>query len=163
MNKKKKVVIGAVVVILLIVIAVLGIIIFKLLHPEEEPVERLPSEDLIVDDGGEKPINPMFTTDMNMVWSFPKGKRTSSDAVIGNSAENEYDVYFELYLEDDEETLLYTSPVLPVGKRLDKLELDQVLEDGTHDAICTFHLLDDEDPDKEIGTASFAVSLMFVK
>ncbi len=161
MNKKKKVVIGAVVVILLIVIAVLGIIIFKLLHPEEEPVERLPSEDLIVDDGGEKPINPMFTTDMNMVWSFPKGKRTSSDAVIGNSAENEYDVYFELYLEDDEETLLYTSPVLPVGKRLDKLELNKALPSGEYAAICTFHLLEGGDPDKEVSNVSFNVTLMF--
>lgn len=160
MNKKKKVVIGAVVVILLIVIAVLGIIIFKLLHPEEEPVERLPSEDLIVDDGGEKPINPMFTTDMNMVWSFPKGKRTSSDAVIGNSAENEYDVYFELYLEDDEETLLYTSPVLPVGKRLDKLELNKAPVRG----ICGYmHLppVRRGDPDKEVSNVSFNVTLMF--
>lgn len=158
---KKKVIIGTVVVVLLVVIVALGIIIFKLLHQEEEPVQRLPSEGLIVDNEEEELINPTFTTDMNMIWSFPAGKRTSNDAVIGNSEENEYDIYFEVYLEDEQETLLYTSPVLPVGKRLDKLKLDKALPSGEYAAICTFHLLDKENPDKEVSNVSFNVTLIF--
>ena len=68
-----------------------------------------------------------------------------------------------MFLDDEEQTLLYSSPVLPVGKRIDKLELNQVLPDGSYDALCTYHVLDDEDPGKELGTVSFAVSLMVVK
>ena len=68
-----------------------------------------------------------------------------------------------MYLDDGEQTLLYSSLVLPVGKRLEELKLNQVLEDGTYDAVCTYHILDDEDPDVELGTVSFAVSLMFIQ
>lgn len=104
-----------------------------------------------------------FTTDMNMIWTFPSGSDTSNNAIIGNSSSNLYECYFEVYLDDEEQTLLYSSPVLPTGKRLDKLKLNQVLPDGSYDAICTYHILDDEDPDIELGNVSFSVSLMFVK
>jgi hypothetical protein len=46
---------------------------------------------------------------------------------------------------------------------LDKLELNQVLPDGDYDAVCTYHLLDDEDSTKELGKVSFNVTLMFIK
>ena len=55
------------------------------------------------------------------------------------------------------------SPVLPVGKRLDELKLNQVLPDGSYDALCTYHILDDEDPEVELGTVSFNVELLFMK
>lgn len=158
-SKGKKILIG----VLMVVIVVMGVVIYILLNKPQEKVKRNTSAGLAVDDVDDKIANATFTTDMNMIWTFPSGSKVSNNAQIGNSTSNLYDCYFEIYLDDEEQTLLYSSPVLPVGKRLDKLELDQVLEDGTHDAICTFHLLDDEDPDKEIGTASFAVSLMFVK
>ena len=98
-----------------------------------------------------------------MIWNFPSGSAVSTNAQIGNSTSNLYECYFELFLDDEEQTLLYSSPVLPVGKRLDKLELNEVLPDGAHEAVCIFHILDDEDPDRELGTVSFAVSLMVVK
>ena len=145
---------------MLIIIAILGIVIYKLLHQKEER-DRLPAENLVVA-GQETPaVSPLFTTDMNMVWSFPSGKRVSKDAVIGNSSKNEYDIYFEVYLVDDQDTLLYSSQILPVGTRLDKLELDKALPDGQHEAICTFHMLDKEDPNKEVSDISFNVTLIF--
>ena len=166
MNKsEKKAGIILVIVLLLAVIAGLGITIYMLLHrPEEPQPERAVSEGLVVDGNvDEKASNARFTTDMNMIWTFPSGSAVSSNAVIGNSASNQYECYFEVYLDDEEQTLLYSSPVLPTGKRLEELKLDQVLPDGTWDAICTYHILDDEDPDKELGTVSFAVSLMVVQ
>nr|WP_302141955.1 hypothetical protein [uncultured Schaedlerella sp.] len=156
-NSKGKIIIIA---LLLLVIVALGVVIYLLLHKPKP--ERGTTAGLAVGDIDEKAANARFTTDMNMSWSFPSGSAVSSNAEIGNSASNLYDCYFEVYLDDEEQTLLYSSPVIPVGKKLDKLELNQVLPDGTYDAVCTYHLLDDEDPDRELGTVSFAVSLMFV-
>ncbi len=119
---------------------------------------------MIVDENyDKKAAEARFTTDMNMVWTFPSGSAVSTNAQIGNSSANMYECYFEVYLDDEDQTLLYSSPVLPVGKSISKLQLDQVLPDGSYDAICTFHLLDDENPDKELGTVSFQVSLMFIQ
>ncbi len=165
-KSKKKLLIVIVFIVLIAVIGVLGAVIYKLANKEEEvqKPERVVSEGLVV--GGstnQKASEARFTTDMNMIWTFPSGSDTSNNAVIGNSASNLYECYFEIYLDNEEQTLLYSSPVLPVGKRLDKLKLNQVLPDGTYEAICTYHLLDDEDPEQELGTVSFAVSLLFIK
>ena len=165
-KSKKKIIIIAVIVALLVVIGILGFVIYNLLHKEEKPeFRRDVSEGLIVDadEKNKKASEARFTTDMNMIWTFPSGSATSNNAIIGNSASNQYECYFEVYLNDEEQTLLYSSPVLPVGKRLEKLELNQTLPDGTYDAICIYHVLDDEDPEQELGAVSFAVTLMFVK
>lgn len=165
-KSKKKLLIVIVFIVLIAVIGVLGAVIYRLTTKEPEEVqkpERAVSEGLVV--GGttnQKASDARFTTDMNMTWTFPSGSDTSNNAVIGNSKSNLYECYFEVYLDDEEQTLLYSSPVLPVGKRLDKLKLNQVLSDGSYDAICTYHILDDEDPEIEFGTVSFAVTLMFI-
>lgn len=159
-GRKKKIIIIIILGMLVAVIGVLGFVIYRLLNKEEPP--RAVSEGLIVDDNyDKKAAEARFTTDMNMIWAFPSGSTVSSNAEIGNSSSNLYECYFEVYLDDEEQTLLYSSPVLPVGKQLDQLKLNQVLPDGTYDAVCTYHILDDEDPDRELGTVSFAVSLVF--
>ena len=145
----------------------LGIAAYTLANrPAEAPKpERTISEGLIVEGQAidKKASEARFTTDMNMIWTFPSGSSTSTNAVIGNSASNAYECYFEVYLNDEEQTLLYSSPVLPVGKRLETLKLDTVLPDGSYDAVCTYHILDDEDSTKELGTVSFQVTLAFIK
>lgn len=166
-KSKKKLLIIIAFVVLIAVIGILGVVIYRLStkKPEEaQKPERAVSEGLVV--GGstnQKASEARFTTDMNMTWTFPSGSDTSNNAIIGNSVSNLYECYFEVYLNDEEQTLLYSSPILPVGKRLDKLKLNQVLPDGSYDAICTYHILDDEDTEIELGTVSFTVSLMFVK
>ncbi len=165
-KSKKKVIIIAIIVSLLMVIGVLGFVIYSLLHKEKTPEPRRDvSEGLIVDadEINKKASEARFTTDMNMIWTFPSGSKVSNNAEIGNSASNQYECYFEVYLDNEDQTLLYSSPVLPVGKRLEKLELDQTLPDGTYDAVCTYHVLDDENPEVELGAVSFAVTLMFVR
>lgn len=158
-KSKKKTLHILLMVMLLAIIVVLGIIIYKLLNKEEEPVTRLPSEELVVDEPEEAVNSGVFTTDMNMVWTFPKGKLVSKDAVVGNSSINVYDAYFDLYLEDEKETLLYSSPIIPVGKRLGKLKLDKGLPTGEYEALCTFHLVDDDE--KEVDNVTFYVTLIF--
>lgn len=166
-NKKVlKIIILALVLILLIVIGILAYAVYKLANKPAEPAraERDISEGLVVDGGqNQKASEATFTTDMNMIWTFPSGSAVSNNAQIGNSASNLYECYFEVYLEDEEQTLLYSSPVLPVGKQLDQLKLNQVLPDGSYDALCTYHILDDEDPDVELGTVTFSVSLMVIQ
>lgn len=162
-NTKKKIAVIAAVILLLTVIGAMGAVIYRLMNKEEAPRERAVSSGLVVDEDeiDQKAANARFTTDMNMIWMFESGSRIAYNAIIGNSSDNLYECYFEVYLDDEEQTLLYSSPVLPVGKRLEGLRLDKGLEDGVYDAICTYHLLDDEDPEKELGTVSFSVSLMF--
>lgn len=165
-KSKKKILIIIAFIVLMIVIAMLGIVIYQLMNKEEaEPrTERAVSEGLVVGDSVDRKVSEArFTTDMNMIWTFPSGSDTSNNAQIGNSASNRYECYFEVYLDNEEQTLLYSSPVLPVGKRIETLKLNQGLPDGTYEAICTYHLLDDEDPERELGTVSFAVSLIFMK
>lgn len=166
-GSRTKIIAIIIVILLLAVIGALGFVIYTLLNKTpEEPVrpDRDVSEGLVVDGQvDQKASDVRFTTDMNMTWTFPSGSETSNNAVIGNSTSNLYECYFEVYLEDEERTLLYSSPVLPVGKRLDRLVLDQVLDPGIYDAVCTYHILDDEVEDKELGTVSFRVSLVFME
>lgn len=166
-KSKIKIIVIAAILILLLTIGALGAVIYKLVNrQEEEPAkpQRAVSAGLVVDGNiDQKVADARFTTDMNMIWTFPSGSAVSNNAIIGNSASNLYECYFEVYLDDEDQTLLYSSPVIPRGKRLEQLELDRVLADGTHNAICTYHILDDEDPERELGTVSFAVTLMFVK
>lgn len=157
-SKKKKIVITVMVVVLLAVIAALGFIIYKLLH--KEPEDRGVSEGLVTKEE-ERKEGAMFTTDMNMDWYFPSGGRTSSNADIRNSEYNDHPVFFEIYLNDEEQTLLYSSPVIPVGQRLKKLKLDKTLPDGMYTALCTYHLLKNDDLDEEVSRVSFEVTLIF--
>lgn len=165
-NLKGKILIIVLVAVLVVIIGVLGIVVYNLVNKPDDGIrqDRRISEGLAVghEETNQKASEARFTTDMNMVWTFPSGSTISDNAIIGNSASNLYECYFEVYLDDEEQTLLYSSPVLPVGTRLDQLELDQALPDGDYDAICTFHLLDDEDQEKELSTVSFAVSLLFL-
>lgn len=157
-SKGKKVII----ILLILVIIGMGVAIYLLLSKPEP--KRDISEGLVVDNNiDKKASDARFTTDMNMIWTFPAGSAVSTNAEIGNSKSNLYECYFEVILDDEEQTLLYSSPVLPVGKRIEKLELNQALPAGAYDAVCIFHVLDDEDPEKELGTVALAVSLMFVE
>lgn len=166
-KSKKKLWILIVFIVLIAIIGVLGAVIYRLAKQKPEEMqnpERIVSEGLVIDGNvNKKASEARFTTDMNMIWTFPSGSDTSNNAEIGNSISNLYECYFEVYLEDEEQTLLYSSPVLPVGKRIEKLKLNQALPDGSYDAICTYHILDDEDPEVELGTVSFAVTIMFIK
>lgn len=156
-KKKKKVTMTIIVLLLLVIILILGLVIYKLLHKEPEnrgTVVGLTTEE-------EEETDPTFTTDMNMTWRFPSGGRKSENAVIGNSSENKYPTYFELYLDNEEQTLLYSSPIIPVGKRLGELEINETLPDGIYVGVCTFHIMSNKDQDKELSRVSFEVALTF--
>lgn len=85
-----------------------------------------------------------YTVTMRTTWHFATGDGISDDAVVVNVEANTNDVYFDVVLADDEERVLYKSPVIPRGERLEEIALDEALEAGTYDCVMIYHLIDEE-------------------
>ncbi len=92
--------------------------------------------DAIVDDG-------MFMTDMNVDWTFPDGGSVSTDAYVGNMANNNYPFYFEL-VDSGSGEIVYTSDVVPPGYSLKEIKLDKDLDAGVYPMVCNYSLVNDE-------------------
>jgi flagellar basal body-associated protein FliL len=97
-----------------------------------------------------------YRTRMNVEWNFGKSTEPSSNAYVENAETNRRTVYFDLTLEETGE-LLYSSPFIPVGEKLEKFPLDVELPVGEHKGIVKYHLVDDEGA--EITTVSVKVTL----
>lgn len=86
-----------------------------------------------------------FTTSMNVIWNFANGAVESQDAYVGNLEVNSRDVYIEVVLASDTSDVIYSSPIIPRGQALSQFKLDRVLPVGSYDAICTYHLIDENE------------------
>lgn len=96
---------------------------------------------------------------MSVEWTFEDGSSVSSDAYVENSTKNQNDIYFDVKLENGE--LIYTSPIIKVGTRLDKIALDTQLSAGEYAAVVTYHLLDDNR--QEVAKAQIALKIHILK
>jgi hypothetical protein len=96
----------------------------------------------------DKVASGMFETHMNTTWNFPDGKSPSSNAVMGNSAANNYPFWFTVSLADTQE-VVYTSSLLPLGSQIEEIKLDKDLDEGIYEALITIHLVDDEGAEVE--------------
>lgn len=85
-----------------------------------------------------------YNTQMTTTWHFASGDSVSEDAYVLNDAGNTNDVFFDVFLENDESDPLYQSPVLPRGSELEGIKLDKKLDAGTYNCICVYHLVDDK-------------------
>ena len=85
-----------------------------------------------------------YNTNMSTTWHFATGDAVSDDAYVRNDERNTHDVYFDVYLADDESTPILESPVLPRGASLENISLDKVLDAGTYDCVMVYHLVDDD-------------------
>jgi hypothetical protein len=83
-----------------------------------------------------------YTVTMNNTWHFESGDKASTDAVVENSALNTNDVYFDIVLAEDEGHTVLSSPILPVGSKLEGITLDENLEAGSYPCVCIYHLVD---------------------
>jgi hypothetical protein len=97
-----------------------------------------------------------YETRMNVEWVFPGPGEPSSNAYVENSTNNKRTVYFDLVLADTNE-LVYSSPFIPVGAKLEKFQLDAEIPEGEYKGIVTYHLVDDDY--QELTTVSVAVTL----
>lgn len=137
-------------IIAVVIIAVLvGVIVFLLKPQEEEKrnvvvtpenveevLEELEEEGGITEPG-------YYTVTMDTTWHFVNGNEPSYDAVVLNVEKNTHDVYFDIVLENDESVVLYKSPVIPRGGRLENITLDTVLDAGTYNCVVIYHLVDE--------------------
>jgi hypothetical protein len=105
----------------------------------------------------EEPVqDSYYITTMNPLWHFETWDTPSHNAFVENVPENSRMVYFDLFLDETEE-LIYSSPFIPLGARLDNFALDREVSAGIHSATVTYHLVDDEF--QSITTVSVAVQL----
>lgn len=87
--------------------------------------------------------NGYYLVSMTNDWIFPNGTSASSNSFIENDRSNTNAVYFDINLDNESNELIYSSPVLPVGNRIDGIVLDKNLEAGNYNCVLTYHLLDD--------------------
>lgn len=97
-----------------------------------------------------------YTVTQNYEWHFGKGGSSSNDAHVENVVGNTNDVYFDLFLADDEENAIYKSPVIPIGGVLEGFSLDTPLDAGSYDCILEYHLIDEDQ--NTISTVSVTVT-----
>ncbi len=84
----------------------------------------------------------MFEVNMNTTWNFPNGASASSDAYVANGNANTHPISFEILLDGTE--VIYSSTVIPVGKQIKEIILDKKLTAGTYQAVCMYHLLNED-------------------
>lgn len=99
-----------------------------------------------------------YTVTQNYEWHFPKGDEASTDAHVENLPENTNDVYFDLFIDGDDETPIYQSPVIPRGAVLEGFKLDKKLDAGTYDCIMVYHLVDEDQ--NSISTVSMRLQVV---
>ncbi|MBR0280289.1 MAG: hypothetical protein IJQ81_01705 [Oscillibacter sp.] len=94
-----------------------------------------------------------YEVNMNMTWNFPDGDSPSTNAYVANVTGNTHDVYFDLLLADTDETI-YASPIIPRGGQLSGFKLDTNPGVGSHNCICSYHLVDENQvPVREVNIA----------
>lgn len=155
-NKKRNLLVGSVIVILLGVIGVLLYIIFKP-EPVRSNVVTRDNVQTAAQDLQQKVKEGMFEMTMNTQWKFPDSSSPSTNAYVSNSEHNNKAFYFDLVLNDTEE-VIYSSPTLPVGTKIENITLDKELSAGTYDAVVQYYLLDDTG--KEASSVGSSVKLI---
>jgi hypothetical protein len=162
---KKGILFGA--LALVVIIALIGVIVFLLNRPKEEPtIQETPdgrgvvvTKDNVNEVFNSEPVaDGLYETAMNVDWDFQNWQSGSDNAYIENSTSNSRTVYFDLNLKDTQK-LIYSSPYIPVGSVLtgDNIKLTEKLEKGDYEAVVTYHLVDDNN--EEISTVSVNVTL----
>lgn len=147
-KKKKKGTIALIIVIILLICLIL-ILLYALFRPKPEEVTdgraTFVSPDN-VDEVQQQLMEPVtdayYTTSMTVDWYFDNGEAVSTSSYVENAEENTRTVYFDVTLEDGE--LIYSSPYLPVGERIEQITLNRDLDAGDYPAVCTYYLVDDD-------------------
>lgn len=150
---RKLVVIGVIVVIAILV-GTIVVLASKMsgMQAKEETKERKGvitaenAEEVIeewLDDTSAQNVPQYYTVVQNTEWTFPDGSSPSIDATVGNDAENESSVYFDVIVDETGETV-FSSPILEIGAQIENFTLDKALEKGDYVCTVVYHLVDEE-------------------
>jgi len=114
--------------------------------PKRNVVVTKENAEEIVNDMVQQEYVPVgyYTVSMSTTWHFASQDAISEDAYVQNLLENTNDVYFDVFLADNEDEPVYQSPVIPRGSELENIALDKELSAGTYDCVMVYHLIDEE-------------------
>jgi hypothetical protein len=160
---------------LVVICAAAVIAVVLLSRPREAATDIIadgltPIGNLVVDENNltaiqkeiaEKVERGMFETHMNTTWTFPNGKSASTDAVLGNSVNNNYAFWCEVRLAGTNE-VVYTSSLLPVGSQLAEIKLSKNLEKGEYSAVLSVYMVDENNEPVE-SNMGFGITLIVKK
>ena len=156
------------VVLSLIIIVMLGIVGFmgyQILQEEPDKEESYDGRATFVDQENVDEVrdslddeieDASYTASMTVDWRFYDGKSVSTTAFVENMKDNKRTVYFDVNLKSTGE-LVYSSPYLPVGSKLEGFALDKELSKGDYPAVVTYYLVDDDH--KVITKVSVAITI----
>ncbi|MCM1282792.1 MAG: hypothetical protein NC180_06660 [Muribaculaceae bacterium] len=139
----------ALIIIIILLILLVLILLYALFRPKPEDVNDGRATFVSPDNVEEvrqqlsEPVtDAYYTTSMTVDWYFDNGEAVSTSSYVENAEENTRTVYFDVTLEDGE--LIYSSPYLPVGERIEQIMLNRDLDAGDYPAVCTYYLVDDD-------------------
>jgi hypothetical protein len=166
---KKKKIIGVIIIILLMaVITVLAVMLLK--KHSKKTADTSDKRDVVVTKDNVEAVADRleqqeyqtpgaFTAQMNFdAWHFATGDSESTDSYVANSLDNTNDIYFDIFLSDDQQNAIYESPILPRGSELRNVRLKTDLDAGTYDCVLVYHLVDGAQ--NTLGTASFTLQIV---
>ena len=152
--------------IIVVLLGVVGVMGHQFLQEEPEKKEshedgratfvNQENVDEVKDSLDDKLEDLTYTTSMTVDWRFYDGKSVSTTAVVENMKDNKRTVYFDVNLRSTGE-LVYSSPYLPVGAKLEGFALDKNLSKGDYPAVVTYYLVDDDH--KVLTKVSVAVTI----
>ena len=169
-QNKKKEIIGVIIIILLL--AVIAALAAALLgkQSKKKTTSGPGKRDVVVNKENVKEVADrleqqtysepgMFTAKMNFdAWHFATGDSESTDSYVANSYDNTNDIYFDIFLADDQQNAIYESPILQRGSELRNVRLKTDLDAGTYDCVLVYHLVDGAQ--NTLGTASFSLKII---
>lgn len=153
-NTSKSRVIGICVAV--VMAALIGVIVY-LLVTRTTGIKEEPRNVVVTQNNVEKVLDNLekmeevesvapgyYTVTMNPTWHFKTGSEASYDAIVKNVEANTNDVFFDIVLEEDENKVLYKSPVIPRGGELKDIALEEQLSAGTYPCVVIYHLIDED-------------------
>jgi flagellar basal body-associated protein FliL len=158
---------------IVVIIALLVVIVILLLNKKDTtPVEtrddvaargvvvNQQNAEEVLDDFVSEPTVAMgyYTVSMTNEWHFATADAVSADAYVRNLEENTNDVYFDVFLTEDEDNAIYKSPIIPRGAELEDIKLDKEMSAGTYDCVLIYHLIDGDM--KEVSTLRVGVKVI---
>ena len=93
-----------------------------------------------------------------MTWNYTDGGKTSEDAYVANSENNNYTICFDV-IENESGDTIYSSPYIPVGSEIAGFALDKELDEGTYEATVKYTLVDQDNDYEEVSDAGFIITL----
>lgn len=149
LGRRGKTLIGIGIILIIVLLVFIIILLLKGMEKEEPKrnvvINQENAEEVVSEMISQEYVPPgYYSASMTTTWHFETGDSVSEDAYVANKEENTNDVYFDLYLDGQEDEPILQSPIIPRGSELENITLDKKLDAGTYDCVMIYHLVDSE-------------------